>query len=92
MSFLKHEPPNPMLGARNRGPMRLSMPTARDTSMTFAAVFSQSAEMALIERDALRKEGVGHEFGKLGAPHVAREDPLARNPVGVDLDDRLARP
>ncbi len=49
MSFLKQEPPKPMLALRNLAPIRLSMPTARATSVTSASAFSQRAEMALIE-------------------------------------------
>ena len=49
MSFLKHEPPKPTLALRNFGPMRESVPTARATSSTSASVFSQSAEMLLID-------------------------------------------
>ena len=49
MSFLKQDPPKPMLAFRNLGPMRESMPTARETSTTSASAFSQSAEMALID-------------------------------------------
>ena len=49
MSFLKQDPPNPTLALRNLGPMRESMPMAWATSVTSAPVFSQRAEMVLIE-------------------------------------------
>ena len=48
MSFLKQDPPKPMLALRNLLPMRLSIPTIFATSETSAPVFSQTAEMALI--------------------------------------------
>ena len=49
MSFLKQEPPKPMLAFRNFGPIRLSFPAAPVTSSIFASVRSQSAEMLLTE-------------------------------------------
>ena len=49
MSFLKQEPPKPTLASRKRAPIRLSSPIARDTSVTSAVVFSQRAEMELID-------------------------------------------
>ncbi len=49
MSFLKHDPPKPMLALRNFSPMRLSVPMACATSPTSASVASHSAEMALME-------------------------------------------
>jgi len=48
MSFLKHDPPKPMLAFRNLGPIRPSIPTMRATSVTSASVFSQTAETALM--------------------------------------------
>ena len=49
MSFLKQEPPKPILAFRKREPIRLSLPTAKEISATSASVFSQRAETELIE-------------------------------------------
>ena len=49
MSFLKQEPPKPMLAFRNFAPIRLSRPAAAVTSLMFASVFSHSAEMLFTE-------------------------------------------
>lgn len=49
MSFWKHEPPKPTEARRNLGPIRESTPIACATSSTSAPVFSQSAEIELID-------------------------------------------
>ena len=47
-SLGKQEPPYPMPGRRNLGPMRLSRPMPRATCSTFASVASQRFETALM--------------------------------------------
>src|SRR5262249_11686758 len=42
--------------------------------------------------DALREEGIRGELGELTRPHVGRDDPLARYPVSIDVDELLDRP
>ena len=37
----------------------------------------------------LGEEGIGHKFGQLGRPQVRGDDPVARNPPGVDADQLL---
>ena len=39
--------------------------------------------------DALGKEGIGHELGKLGGPEIGGEDLLTGDPAGVDGGDFL---
>mmetsp|Transcript_65463 Transcript_65463/g.184340 ORF Transcript_65463/g.184340 Transcript_65463/m.184340 type:complete len:210 (+) Transcript_65463:334-963(+) len=48
MSFWKQDPPKPMDAFKNFGPMRESVPIARDTSPISAPVRSQSLEMELM--------------------------------------------
>src|SRR5277367_1855944 len=47
-SLGKQEPPYPIPGRRNLGPMRLSRPMPRATCSTLALVASQRFEMALM--------------------------------------------
>ena len=49
MSFLKQLPPKPGPDDKNLEPIRVSKPTALETSLTSAPVTSQIAEMLLIE-------------------------------------------
>jgi len=71
MSLRKQDPPNPTLALRNRLPMRLSSPMARETSLTSAAVFSQSAEMELIEEIRWARKALEASLESSGAPDVA---------------------
>ena len=48
MSFWKQLPPKPIDACRNFGPIRESIPIARDTSLTSAPVRSHSCEIALM--------------------------------------------
>lgn len=38
----------------------------------------------------MSKHGVGSELGELGRPKTDSQDSLSRNPVGVDVGERLA--
>ena len=59
MSFLKQDPPNPILAFKNFEPIRLSVPIAWATSVTSASVASHNAEIALIELTLCAKKSVG---------------------------------
>ena len=49
MSFRKQDPPNPGPAFKNFEPIRESLPTAFETSVTSASVASQIAAMDFIE-------------------------------------------
>lgn len=90
MSFLKQDPPNPTPAFRKRGPIRESVPIACASSSTSASVSSHKAD-AVDRRNPLCQKGVRRELGEFCAPDIRLEDPVARNPSRVDVDQRLTR-